>query len=115
MYYKKELGNEGEEQACKFLEGKRYKIIERNFNCNFGEIDIIAQDKKELVFVEVKTRTNTDYGLPSEAVTKKKINHLLKTISYYLYIKKITNKNIRIDVIEIYKSENKINHLKQII
>jgi len=115
MYYKKELGNAGEERACKYLEEKKYKIIERNFSCKLGEIDIIARDKRELVFVEVKTRTNTEYGLPSEAVTKGKIKHLLNTISYYLYIKKIENKNIRIDVIEIYKSENKINHLKQII
>ena len=72
-----ELGRIGEELATKYLAQNKYKIIERNFRCKQGEIDIIAYDlrNKELVFFEVKTRSNFKYGRPSEAVTKVKKKH----------------------------------------
>ena len=59
-------------------------ILKLNFYCKQGEIDIITKDKNEIVFIEVKSRSNTEYGLPSESVTKQKIQHLYKTdyISY---------------------------------
>jgi putative endonuclease len=99
------------------LENKEYEIVERNFKAKQGEIDIIAIDKCELVFIEVKTRTSIQYGKPVEAVNNIKQKHLIKTIEYYLYIKKLENKFIRIDVIEIYLYNNryKVNHIKQII
>ena len=62
MLSKKEFGNIGEDISCKYLEQKGYKIIERNFTCRQGEIDIIAKDGKELVFIEVKSRSNFFYG-----------------------------------------------------
>lgn len=67
-----ELGKIGEELAAKYLTQNKYKIIQRNFRCKLGKIDIIAYDlkNKELVFFEVKTRSNFKYGRPSEAVTK---------------------------------------------
>jgi putative endonuclease len=82
-----------------------------------GEIDIIAQDKNEFVFVEVKTRTSEKYGKPAEAVNSTKQKHLIKTVEYYLYVKKLENEFVRIDVIEIYMYNNKyrINHIKQIM
>ena len=75
-----ELGKIGEELAAKYLTQNKYKIIQRNFRCKFGEIDIIAYDlkNKELVFFEVKTRSNFKYGRPSEAVTKIKKKHILR-------------------------------------
>jgi len=84
MYLRHVLGKEGEDEAVKYLEKKGYRIIERNFLCRQGEIDIIALDKEYIVFVEIKTRTNTEYGLPSESVTEKKIKHMKKAIQYYL-------------------------------
>lgn len=117
MYERHILGRKGEEEAVKYLEGQGYKIIERNFFCRQGEIDIIALDKEYIVFVEIKARTSTDYGLPSEAVTGRKIKHMIKAIQYYLYKRNLEKANIRIDVIEMYAKGNKfnINHIKQII
>lgn len=65
---KKELGNIGEEISTDYLQKCGYEIIKRNYRCMQGEIDIIAKDKKELVFIEVKTRSNLCYGKPREAV-----------------------------------------------
>lgn len=117
MYYKQETGKSGEEIASNYLEKQGYKILERNFSCNQGEIDIIAKDKEEIVFIEVKTRTNKKYGEGAEAVNINKQKHLLRAIKYYIYIKKYENNFIRIDVIEIYikNKEVKINHIKQAI
>ncbi len=117
MYERHELGREGEEYATKYLEEKGYQIIKRNFECRQGEIDIIAKDKEEYVFIEVKTRRNLHYGMPSEAVTKKKQKHIWKATNYYIYSHKLENKYIRFDVIEVYKKEDKFytNHIKQIL
>ena len=66
--YNKCIGNFGEDEAIRYLIKNKYKIIERNYSCKLGEIDIIAKDKDVLVFIEVKTRTNDKYGSPSLAV-----------------------------------------------
>ena len=117
MYLRHEIGKIGEDLATKYLEDREYTIIERNFISRQGEIDIIAKDKKELVFIEVKTRTNTLYGMPVDAVNEVKQKHLINTVKYYLYKKHLENEFVRIDVIEVYLQENeyKINHIKQII
>ncbi len=117
--YNKQIGFLGEERAEDYLKKNNYNIIKRNFRTLLGEIDIIAEDKKtdEIVFIEVKTRTNCDYGLPAEAVNNIKKLHILKTANYYLYKNDLNNKNIRFDVIEIFllKKIYKVNHLKQTI
>lgn len=115
MYIKKEIGNLGENIAEDYLKRKGYVILDKNFECRQGEIDIIALDKKEIVFIEVKTRTSNKYGVPSEAVNKTKQQHMLQTIKYYLYIRNLSEEFIRIDVIEVYIKDNiyKVNHIKQ--
>ena len=115
MFRNKEIGKLGEEIATQYLRNKGYKILDRNFMCRQGEIDIVAHTKKELVFVEVKTRTNLSYGRPSEAVTEIKQNHIEKAIKYYIYKHHLENKDIRFDIIEVYvyKEKYKINHIKQ--
>lgn len=117
MYERHITGKEGEDIATQFLEKNGYKILDRNFNTRQGEIDIIARDKEEYVFIEVKTRKNKEYGQPIDAIDKNKINHLKKAIGYYLYVNKLENKFIRIDVIEVKYIKNKIyiNHVKQAI
>jgi putative endonuclease len=118
MYYRREIGRWGENLACKYLEEKGYKVIERNFFCRQGEIDIIAKDtkQKELVFIEVKTRSNFKYGNPADSVNKNKQKHMVQAIKYYLYKNHIKNIPVRIDVIEVYIVKKcKINHIKQII
>ncbi|MCI9177359.1 MAG: YraN family protein [Clostridia bacterium] len=117
MNPKQNLGKQGEEYAAQYLQTQGYQIIEKNFRCKQGEIDIIAKDKKEYVFVEVKTRTSLQYGMPREAVNSKKQKHIWNATKYYLYKNKLENKFIRFDVIEIYQKQEKvyINHIKQIM
>ena len=117
MYQRHEIGKIGEELAVKYLKGNGYEIIERNFECKQGEIDIIAKDKEKYVFIEVKTRTNENYGRPKEAVNQVKKKHIYKSTECYTYTHNIENEPIRIEVIEIYKKKEKyiLNHIKQAI
>lgn len=117
MYVSHELGRIGENIIADYITKLGYKVVERNFECNQGEIDIIAKDKEELVFIEVKTRTDISYGEASEAVTDTKKRHLINSIKYYIYKQKLENQPIRIDVAEVYinKGKVKVNYIKQAI
>lgn len=117
MYKRHETGRDGEELAYKFLIKNNYEIIMKNFRCKIGEIDIIAKDEDELVFVEVKTRKQKEYGLPAEAVNKRKRTHMFFVAEYFLMVNNIENIFCRFDVIEVYMLENKnrINHIKNCI
>ena len=110
----KKLGNAGEDLACRYLEKNGYKILERNKHYSrFCEIDIIAQYKNTVVFVEVKTRKTNALGTPAEAITKTKYEHIRQGVQYYLQENKV--KDYRIDVIGItLKPEIKIEHLKNV-
>lgn len=117
IHKKRELGNLGEQIAVEYLEKNRYRIIKRNFYCRQGEIDIIAKDKKEIVFIEVKTRSNISFGEPSEAVNSIKQKHIYKAAQYFLFKTNSLDMLIRFDVIEVLIKEGKFNikHIKQII
>lgn len=119
MHSKQIIGDFGEELACEYLKRLNYVIIDRNFSCYQGEIDIIAKDtlKNELVFIEVKTRTSLKYGSPIDGVNSYKKNHLFKACQYYLYKYNLYKVFIRIDIIEIYVKNNvpHLRHIKQII
>lgn len=110
----KKFGNAGEDLACRYLEKQGYKILERNKHYSrFCELDIIAEYKKTIVFVEVKTRKTDNFGTPSEAITKTKYENIKKGVQYYISENKV--KNYRIDVIGItIKPEIKIEHLKNV-
>ncbi len=111
---KQKLGQIGEDLAVKLLTGKGFEIVERNYRYGHGEIDIIAKDGDELVFVEVKTRHNLEYGEPEYAVTKKKQKQIKKIAELYLYEKEIENVDCRIDVIAVLMEKGKdpvINHI----
>lgn len=120
MYYKKERGNIGEEIATKYLISQNYIIMDRNFHARNGEIDIIAKEKdtKEIVFIEVKARSNNHYGKPRDAVDQNKVKHIYQTAQYYIYLKKLEKEFMRFDIIEIYFSYIKgkyiVNHIKNI-
>lgn len=117
MYQNHEIGKEGEEEAARYLESQGYQIIQRNFECRQGEIDIIAKDKDEYVFIEVKTRQNFHYGMPCEAVNAPKQKHIWNATKYYLYFHKLEDAFIRFDVIEVYKRRGKsyVHHIKQVM
>ena len=97
----KKTGQIGEDLACKFLERKGYKILERNKHFSRTcEIDIIALDNKTLVFVEVKTRKTIACGIPFEAITKTKYNNIKTGLFNYLQEHK-EYKKYRIDAISV--------------
>lgn len=112
----RELGNHGEDLACKFLEKNGYKIIERNKSFSkFCEIDIIAQIKNTLVFVEVKTKKTNSFGSPLEAITKTKYSHIRQGALTYLGENSKKFSNFRIDAIGItLEPKVEIKHLQNI-
>ncbi len=113
-FYNKDIGMIGEEIIYKYLINNNYKVLERNFHCKSGEIDIIAKDNDEYVFIEVKTRVSKRYGTPAEAVNINKQKHIINATKYFVYKNSLENSNIRFDVIEVYlnKKDKSINHIK---
>ncbi len=112
MFNRRTVGTYGENLSLNFLINKGYKILERNYRTRYGEIDIIAQDKNEVVFVEVKLRHTSDFGMPSESVTTKKQNHIIKSALQYLKAKNLYNKNIRFDVVAIGPEQDKVEIIR---
>jgi putative endonuclease len=96
-----ELGARGEALAVKYLKRSGYKIIEQNFRVRAGEIDIIAEQDGTLVFVEVKTRTDTRFGPPFESITASKKNHLSKVALEYMSRHNCHDRPARFDVIGV--------------
>ena len=100
--YNKVIGRLGEEYAAKFLESREYKILYMNYNCRFGEIDIVGLDDKCLVFIEVKTRTTSRYGAPENAVNYWKRKHLQLSARMYIEQFRMREYFARFDVIEVF-------------
>jgi putative endonuclease len=95
-------GSVGEKQALKFLKKKKYRIVETNFECPYGEIDIIALQGGTLVFIEVKSRYSLDFGFPAESVNHSKQLKLTRSALYYVKKKHISDLDLRFDVVSIY-------------
>ena len=95
----RQAGNEGEEQATRFLRNQGYQILARNFRAAGGELDIVARHKDTLVFVEVKTRASTGFGGPAAAVTHTKQMRITHAAMQYLKAKSPKFDSIRFDVI----------------
>lgn len=100
------IGQSGEKLAGDFLKKQGFKILETNFKSKFGEIDIIALEKDILVFVEVKTRTSRAFGLPEEAINKRKIDHIVRASRYYRTVRKNLPQSERIDVVALEMGDN---------
>jgi putative endonuclease len=109
------LGKQGEAIAVHYLQQRKYTIIEQNFRCKCGELDIIAREGKVTVFVEVKTRKNLSYGPPQLAVTPFKQRQISKAALFYLVQKKIEGANARFDVIAILLGYNEVPQIDHII
>ena len=106
------FGLEGEEKAAKYLKKQGYNIITKNFQTRFGEIDIIAEDKEYIVFVEVKARSEKSIAEPREFVDLRKQRKIIKTAEIYLS-ENFTEKQPRFDVVEVKKEKGKttVNHI----
>ena len=110
-----ELGKSGEEAALRYLIRKKHKILVKGFRLFRGEIDIIARNRKELIFVEVKTRRGTAFGLPQEAVDYRKQRQIVRTANWYLQQDEMVKLQPRFDVVAILcQSDNtyEIQHLQ---
>lgn len=105
-------GKEQEERVCKYLKRKGYEILERNFKCKVGEIDIICEKDERIIFIEVKSRTNTKFGYGRDAISEERTRHTKNASIHYLknYVDK--KKSIRYDLIEVLNDE--ITHLEAI-
>lgn len=99
--HNRKVGEAGEELACSYLETKDYTILERNYAFERSEVDIVAFDGKQIIFVEVKTRTNTSHGRPEDAVTPGKMRSIFKAAEAWLYERKMDGSPVRFDVISI--------------
>jgi len=99
--HRQSLGKYGEDLAADYLQCHGYHLIQRNFKARYGEIDIIAKKNSILVFIEVKTRIGKKYGIPEEAVTRRKIHEVTVTAEYYYLLNPQFPKAHRIDVIAI--------------
>ena len=111
-----ELGKWGEDLAAEYLERKGYTIIERDWKSGRRDLDIIAQDGEVIVFVEVKTRRNSLYGQPEEAVDYHKLHSLQQAISHYVKFRNI-RQEIRFDIISIVgttDTEPDIQHIQDV-
>lgn len=95
------LGRLGERLAATRLEKRGYRILERNFRCPYGELDLVAEEGSDLVFVEVKTRRGTAHGLPEEAVHGRKARKLQEVAGFYLEQHILTDRSWRIDVVAV--------------
>ena len=95
------IGKAGEEAALEYLLQQGYHVLERNYRCRFGEIDLIARDGNTLAFIEVKTRRSQRFGPAAAAITHEKQRHLVKASQTYLTQRRQVDALCRFDVVTI--------------
>jgi len=95
------LGQGGEQHVARYLKKKGYRIVAKNYRCKLGEIDIIARDGDELVFIEVKTRSGLSHGSPAAAVNFRKQRQISRTAQWYLTERTLFDSPARFDVISV--------------
>jgi putative endonuclease len=107
-------GKAGEDLAARFLESNGFNILERNYHFERGEIDLVAEEGDELVFIEVKARNSTLFGAPEEAVTEEKQEQVRTVADGYLFEHDIDNRPCRFDVvaIEFKNGKPEIRHIR---
>ncbi len=109
----RKIGYFGEDAVCEYLKGKGYNILARNYQIRGGEIDIIAEDKEYIIFVEVKTRKTGSMTGGLEAITKKKQSLIVKTAVAYM-TKIGSNLQPRFDAVEVYMEKSTVTELNYI-
>jgi len=97
-----ELGVAGEDAAERFLRRKRYVILERNYRCKVGEVDIVALHRGTIVFVEVKTRSGSRFGEPFQAVDRRKQRRLARAAQQFIAAHRLYDRNARFDVVGVW-------------
>jgi len=102
------LGAAGERAATTFLRRRRYRILQRNYRCPTGELDLIALDGTTVVFVEVKTRTQEGFGNPLEAVDRRKQRQIIRAAKYFLSEHNLHDRPVRFDVVGVWREEGRV-------
>jgi putative endonuclease len=110
----KSLGGVGESIATTYLRGEGFTIVERNFRCVCGEIDIVAREGRTIVFVEVKCRNNMEYGPPQLALTPFKQRQISKAALVWLSKRKLFDADARFDVVAILLHKNDLPEIEHI-
>jgi putative endonuclease len=117
--WRRNLGERGERIAASYLKRHGYEILDTNYRCQWGEVDLIARKDDSLVFVEVRTRTNESYGTPAESLTYVKQERLITTAQTYLQALDILPKEWRIDLVSITfspaSSDPHVEHLENVV
>ena len=111
------LGRKGEDLAAAYLQRRGYRILVRNVRTPYGEIDLIAQKSGQYIFVEVKTRSNARFGLPEEAITPRKWQHMVEAAEYWLAENINALPSWQIDVVAILlpaNGEAEIRHYENV-
>lgn len=109
MENRRRVGAAYEEKAAEYLRGQGYRILEWNFRCRLGEIDLIAEEGGALIFLEVKYRKNSRYGSPAEAVTPDKQRTICRVADFYRMSRRIPeSKSCRFDVVAILGEQVKV-------
>ena len=117
MADKDALGRRGEQLAADYLQGLGLRIVERNWRCSLGEIDLVARDGSETVFVEVKTRAGLGYGHPLESITAVKLARLRRLAAAWCEAHPEHGGSIRIDAVAIVAPRGgavQIEHLRRV-
>ena len=111
---KRRFGIIGEKIAQDYLRSKGYEILETNFYTKRGEIDIIAKKDKTIIFIEVKTRSNLNFGTPAMSVNCTKKKHIKNAAKIFLHLNRLSKYDVRFDVVEVFVNEGKckINHIE---
>ncbi len=97
------FGKYGEDRAVQYMESLGYRILDRNYSCFIGEIDVIAGYEDLIIFTEVKYRASDDYGDPSEFVFPSKIKRIIRTAEVYIKERNLFHLQPRFDVCSVYK------------
>ena len=115
MHNKLKTGQDGENLAAKFLEAKGFEIVARNYRYRKAEIDLIVQKDDWLLFVEVKTRSATNFGEPESFVSMKQVNRIIDAAEAYIYAND-WNGHIRFDIVSVTLGwETEIAHFEDAI
>ena len=116
---KTKLGTQGENAARRLLESRGYRILECNYRCRYGEIDIVALDGDCTVFVEVRTKRSKSFGSPEESLSKAKQRRLTTTALTYLQARETPSADWRIDLVSVRfpvgNGSPKIDHVKHAV
>jgi putative endonuclease len=100
-WQRRQLGSDGERAAERFLRGRGYTIVERNYRCPLGEVDLVALHRGTVVFVEVKTLRRASVGAPHDAVGPRKQRRLARIAEHYLAARRLYDRDVRFDVVGV--------------